>query len=70
MKRRYAWNRVVVEGDTARVTLSTGRIAPGIIRARVAIAGHFDTTGKHISEPRIVAQGPGWMTWEARRLTA
>lgn len=70
MKRRYAWNRVVVEGDTARVTLSTGRRwhAPGLVRARVLIAGEFDTTGKHITDPVIVAQGKGWMTWEARRL--
>lgn len=66
MKDRYAWNRVAVEGDTARVTLGVRRIAPGIIRARVAIAGEFDTTGKHITTPVIVAQGRGWMTWEAR----
>jgi hypothetical protein len=54
-------------GNTARVTFSTKTrtAAPGLIRARIALFGEFDCTGKDATEPRIVAQGNGWMTWES-----
>lgn len=71
MSARYG---VPVEISTgvARVTFSTKQrtAAPGHIRARVALAGHFDIISTRMTQPRIVAQGQSgeWMTWESRLL--
>lgn len=63
---------VAVAPDVARVTFKTRRrsIAPGIVRARVELAGHFDISGARMTTPQIVAQSAdgAWMTWEARAL--
>lgn len=62
-----------VSPGIVRVTFSLKRrsAAPGYIRARVALAGHFDTLCTRLTNPRIVAQVAGeWMTWESRLLDA
>lgn len=63
---------VEVSPGIARVTFSTRqrRITPQLIRARVALAGHFDILSTRMTQPRIVAQGTSgdWMTWESRLL--
>lgn len=72
MKHTPLGKPVEVSPGVAQVTFSTRvrSIAPQFIRARVELAGFYDTLGRRITPPRIVAQGVegGWITWEARHL--
>lgn len=62
---------VSIAPDVARVTFNGARtIAPGLIRARVELAGHFDIISTRMTRPRIIAQATNgaWTTWESRLL--
>lgn len=62
---------VSIAPDIARVTFNRKRtIAPGFIRARVELAGHFGIISTRMTQPRIIAQAidGAWITWESRLL--